>query len=387
MKKKMILAGFFAGMMAISVPFCSYAEESALPEDPYSFAVQIGEHIYQFPMSYAEFMETDAWAVTTYYEESMEEKLPANAYSFYGFENDGNTVSIDIMNFDINANVPEECYVGGIDIDASYDFDCKKTTVTLPGEITVGKSSLDEIKAAYGEPSDTYEGDLYTKVTYEKDSYQEISLYVYKDENVLKQVEIRNFEKPEDFVNGEVSKEIPEMVTKYEAPKALTSNLTDSIVEYFGDLYRLPAPVSVFLANGWEIMDASDDAYVAGGSIAFIDLMKDNQKVHTAIYNDTDMATAYENCMIHELDYYEYEEGPIDMKLSGDVVLGDDVEDIIEEASEEGYYIDNRVADGSLTIAKNEDVKYKEYIEFWIDTEKDASVIAGMVCHNQTAAE
>ena len=51
------------------------------------------------------------------------------------------------------------------------------------------------------------------------------------------------------------------------------------------DLYSLPAPVSAFLENGWELQNVEDGAYVAGRDLEFVDMMKNNQSVHFSVYN------------------------------------------------------------------------------------------------------
>ena len=60
-----------------------------------------------------------------------------------------------MINLGINQLPLNQCLVAGIDIDASYDFDVAATPVELPGGIVMGKSNFDDIKAAYGDPSDT----------------------------------------------------------------------------------------------------------------------------------------------------------------------------------------------------------------------------------------
>lgn len=106
----------------------------------------------------------------------------------------------------------------------------------------MGTSNIEDIKAAYGEPSDTYEGDFYTKMTYQQDSYQRAELYVYKEENTLLQVDLRNFKEPEDFDKGSVSTEIPDIVSNYKAPTALGSDFMDrmwNLWEVFTDFRHL----------------------------------------------------------------------------------------------------------------------------------------------------
>lgn len=58
--------------------------------------------------------------------------------------------------------------------------------------------------------------------------------------------------------------EVPEIRTNYQTPAALGSDFMDPEVEFMGNLYRLPAPVSAFLDNGWEMKDVAEDAFVEG---------------------------------------------------------------------------------------------------------------------------
>ncbi|MFR3322542.1 MAG: hypothetical protein ACLTSZ_17350 [Lachnospiraceae bacterium] len=66
----------------------------------------------------------------------------------------------------MNTMPATDCLMAGLSID---NFDWKldgADTITLPGGLIRGEATADDITAAYGTPSDTYEGDLYTKHTY-----------------------------------------------------------------------------------------------------------------------------------------------------------------------------------------------------------------------------
>jgi hypothetical protein len=191
---------------------------------------------------------------------------------------------------------------------------------------------------------------------------------------------------PDDFEVGEVSTEVPDVVANYQAPEALSEDYLDPVVEYFGDLYQLPAPVSAFVENGWTIQNASDDDYVSGNSMEAIDMMKENQTVHFYIYNVTGNATTYENCMVRELSYHTYDESIIDMKLSGGITLGSDSDEILAFADENGYLYTDEREDGYLQIYKNEKRKNDEYVEFWFSSDGDQVAVDGVTAHFKSAA-
>lgn len=349
-----------------------------LGDDIYSFSMEFDGQIMKFPMTYQEFTDM-GWELSS--SEDPDTKVSTNSYGMLTFNKGASSVYADVINLGINEVGLEDCLIGGISVDGSYDVDLTAVSVKLPGDIELGKATLDDIKAAYGEPSDTYEGDLYTKLTYEKDSYQEVELSVYKDDNTLKEVDLRNFEEPEDYDKGTVSDEVPDIVTSYETPTALGDDMLDTAVEYMGDLYSLPAPVSAFTANGWEIQDAEDTPYVEGGGIAFIDMMKNNQSIHFSVYNETENATALENCFVRELSFATYDPESIAMKLSGDITLGADKAELIKMADEKGYISEEN--DDYLRIYPNKDAKIRNYVEFWFNKDEDSNKAASVTAHHE----
>lgn len=349
-----------------------------LGDDIYSFSMEFDGQTMKFPMTYQDFVGM-GWELSS--REDSDMKISTNSYGFVSFNKGKNSVSAEVMNLGINEVGLEDSLIGGITVDGSYDIDLTSVSVKLPGGIELGKSTLDDIKAAYGDPSDTYDGDLYTKVTYEKDTYQEVELSVFKDDNTLKKVDMENLEEPEGYDKGAVSDEVPDIVTAYKAPDALGSDMLDTAVEYMGDFYSLPAPVSAFTANGWEIQDAEDTPYVEGGGIAFIDMMKNNQSIHFSVYNETENATALENCFVRELSFATYDPESIAMKLSGDITLGADKAELIKMADEKGYISEEN--DDYLRIYPNKDSKIRNYVEFWFNKDEDSNKAASVTAHHE----
>ena len=349
-----------------------------LGDDIYSFSMEFDGQIMKFPMTYQDFVGM-GWELSS--REDPDMKISTNSYGFVSFNKGKNSVSAEVMNLGINEVGLEDSLIGGITVDGSYDIDLTSVSVKLPGGIELGKSTLDDIKAAYGEPSDTYEGDLYTKVTYEKDTYQEVELSVFKDDNTLKKVDMENLEEPEGYDKGAVSDEVPDIVTAYKAPDALGSDMLDTAVEYMGDLYSLPAPVSAFTANGWEIQNAEDTPDVEGNGLAFIDMMKNNQSIHFSVYNETENATALENCFVRELSFATYDPESIEMKLSGDITLGADKAELIKMADEKGYISEEN--DDYLRIYPNKDSKIRNYVEFWFNKDEDSNKAASITAHHE----
>lgn len=57
---------------------------------------------------------------------------------------------------------------------------------------------------------------------------------MYKEENTLLQVDIRNFKEPEGFDKGSVSTDVPDIVRNYKAPTALGGDFMEPDVELWG---------------------------------------------------------------------------------------------------------------------------------------------------------
>ena len=166
---------------------------------------------------------------------------------------------------------------------------------------------------------------------------------------------MRNFVEPEGYDKGSVGEEVPEIVSSYTAPTELGDDLLAPQLEFCGDLYSLPAPVSAFLENGWELQNVEDGAYVAGRDLEFVDMMKNNQSVHFSVYNFTQDATAIENCFVRELEVGNYDSDALTLTLSGGFTLGAKKADLIAAAEEKGYSCDE---DGDyLNIYKTADTK------------------------------
>ena len=400
--RRKYLAFLLAGCMSLSFPTAAWgaveSEDPAQTEtsldtsgetegnphaelgtDIYGYQVEYAGNLIQLPMTYDDFTAM-GWTLSK--NDSPDTMISTGSYGMATFNNGEVSAYVDMINFGINEAPLSDCLVGGIKLDLAWgDIDLSSLTVKLPGGIVMGTSNIEDIKAAYGEPSDTYEGDLYTKMTYQQDSYQRAELYVYKEENTLLQVDLRNFKEPEDFDKGSVRTEIHDIVSNYKAPTALGSDFMDPDVEFMGSLYRLPAPVSAFLDNGWVMKDIAEDAFLEGGGLEFIEMMKENQTARFSVYNLTENATSIENCFVTELSFGSYDPEILALKLSEDITLGADKNELLTKASERGYLYDDK--DNYLTIYPDKDSKLDHYVEFWFNEDESTTQAASITVHHE----
>lgn len=380
--------GHAAGNEAASADTASpdTAGTAELGDDIYSFQLLFDGDLLKAPMSGADLISM-GWQAEN--PEDLDTMVQSNSYmTGVSFIKGNYKISADMLNLGINEAPAGECLVGGIEVDGSgavYENIGQKIepgVVMLPGNIEVGTATIEDIKAAYGEPSNMYEDDTYTKLTYEKDIYEDITLTVYKETGTLLEVDMRSFVEPEGFDAGTVSGETPSIVTDYQAPTALGEDLMDPVVEFMGDLYQLPAPVSAFEANGWVIQNAEEGAFAEGGGLEFIDMMKENQTVRFSVYNLTENAVTLSNCFVTELQFGTYDPEIIGMKLGGGVTLGASRDDLKAAAEAKGYICEDE--EDYLEIYKDENSRLDDYLSFWFNSDEDPDKAASITVHHET---
>lgn len=302
------------------------AAPSALSDDLYDFQVSIDGTVYQFPMWYSDF-EALGWE----YDGDNTKTLSSNQYTGVEvWKKDGFRIYTKLANLSMNAVPYSESMVAGIKFDKFDLKDCD-WEILLPGGIQYGVSDVDDIKAAYGEPSRDYDGDLYYSMTYQLDFYREIELSVYKEENALLTIDLENIVELEGADNS-INEAVPELVEAYQAPKSLGDDFYAYTVQMEGVVYSLPCPVSVLLDNGFTIDTAGSDSEVAAGGNGWIDLRYNNQTLHSMVENYADYATIIENCFVVSMK--SSVNGPkFDLVFPGNIKVGDS-EDAVKKATE-----------------------------------------------------
>ena len=149
---------------------------SELSDDIYSFQVSVDGTVYQFPMWAKDFAAL-GWT----YDGDDSQTLTSNQYTVAETWVKGDLeVYTSLINLSMNEVTYKDAAVGGITFD-EYDLKDTNVQIVLPKGIQFGVSTRDDIIAAYGEPTDEYDGSMYYNMTYEYDYYQEIDLYVYKE--------------------------------------------------------------------------------------------------------------------------------------------------------------------------------------------------------------
>jgi len=254
-----------------------------------------------------------------------------------------------LFNLSMNEVTFKEAAVGGATFDM-YDLEDTNVQIVLPKGIQFGVATRDDIIAAYGDPTDEYDGSMYYKMSYEYDYYQEIDLYVYKESGTLDKIEIRNFIELEGADNS-VDATVPDVVKEYKAPAELGSDLYAFNIQLEDKLYTLPCPVSVFVENGFKINEENSQMEIGADSYGWVELSYNNQTYRCIVDNYANYATVVQNCFVTTMKSSIY--GPeYDLVIPGNIKVGDAEADVLEvlknfnyEAETSGDYTYYEVSD------------------------------------------
>ena len=353
MKKKLIAAMLISGVLALAGN-AVYAESeevhsktaSAVSEDaepdvsgeadegPLSslkwsdYAISIDGTVLKFPM-----LSSDFEALGFEAEDDMSTTLQPMQYSWFYFKKGDKRLSATIANFANNTLPADECVVCGVTID-DYYWPADEGEILLPQGIIRGVSTIEDVEAAYGEPSDIYEGDTYTKLTYETDIYEDLEMEFDLETGTLGEIDICKIAEPENFDAGEVSEEVPVLVSSYRKPESLSDKLGTYEIRVQDAVYDVPVPVSVLVADGWEISADKSDEFIPAKSSAWVTLQKGGKNFRSLARNFEDNAVTIDNGWITSIEV-GLQSLDVDAELAGGVTIGmkaEDFEKLLEDA-------------------------------------------------------
>ncbi len=266
-------------------------EEVSMSDNIFDFTFELDGTIYKLPCNYSDF--TDAgWTISsTGY--NGDTTIKGNSYDSFYMSRDGKKIYVSSYNFSGNSKKISECKIGAIECQASYG-----SVLKMAKGITYS-STADEIKNAYGTPSSQNKGSDYQTISYELNgsNYNKIKFYI-SDDSKYSSVEIMNFVQTAND-NTETNNSKPDYLSTYKAPASLGTDMLAGVVNIEGDLYQLPAPVSAFLDNGWEVIEQSG-AIVSGGTDS-IRVEKNGKEMYLQITNYADYQTTAENCAVYRI--------------------------------------------------------------------------------------
>lgn len=335
-----------------------------LSDSLFDFTFTLDGVNYQLPCRYSDFTD-NGWTISS---SGMSEDMAvtANTYEYAKMAKAGNGITVYFINMSGNVKKLKDCKIGGIEV-ARNDLNDANLFVCAKG-ITTG-STKDEVTAAYGAGNSTNTYDEYTSIKYEKESYIEARFECYEQDTKYNSIQLRNFVAGEDDVT-ETSTDVPDYLAQYIAPTELGNDLTAPKVLIEGDLYSLPAPLSVFLDNGWSITQKPDS--VSAGNREYIRLERNGVKLYATIINLATYQTIPENCAVCSVHVSADEN--VSLELPSGITFSSTKQDVENVMTEDfDYYGDGTYSDSYY---------YSEYqdadISISIDVSKETGIVSSL---------
>ncbi len=161
---------------------------------PTTLELTVGSDKISVPLSYSSMVEL-GWTIS----DSADGVVATNDYDYEYMTKDGNSVLVYIYNPSSSEASYDNCEIISIDVS---DYDLADMTASLPSDISIGKSTLDDVLAAYGKPTNFYVDDSMIYAYYASDDLNKmLSLYFDFDNKLLDEIEIQDM----TSVSGELS--------------------------------------------------------------------------------------------------------------------------------------------------------------------------------------
>lgn len=300
-----------------------------MSDELFDFTFELEGKVYKLPLAY-NVLADDGWTISTsgYSDETV---IGGNSYESFHMVKNGKKAYIEVYNYSGNAKAVKECMIGGIECDLTSDIQ-----FTIAKGITC-RSAAEEVLSAFGTPAYNNEGDGYTSIKYESagDSDSRVSFLCYNDESMSKYsaIKLRNFIATENDKTV-TNEETPEYLSAYQSPLALGNDIYSGIFMMEGDLYKLPAPVSVFVENGWKIVEQSGP--VVSGGTDQIAISKNGKKIYAYVTNFAEYQTTVENCAVSKVNIYDTDN--IKIVIPGEITIGSDYNDVKNAITDDFSY-------------------------------------------------
>lgn len=189
-------------------------------------------------------------------------------------------------------------------------------------------------------------------------------------------------ETPMEEVSDEISYEKPEYLSSYVAASEIGDSLDTKTVELDGVIYTLPAPLSVFEENGWELTCESETVdeiveaqeWITQG----VSLIKGDIEVSVNIKNFSDKATVPPFCAVNYIMVRE--DDGVSFVLPGGITFGLSNNDLMQNYpviyqyfhydmdAEHFYNAFDFTADHRSSFTVNKELDRVTYLQFGVDT-------------------
>jgi len=300
-----------------------------MSDDIFDFTVKIDGDVFELPVPLEVFMSY-GWTSTR---ELTGTLLPGEDFGFefdrrFMFTRGDSFIDVRLGNMSDEVRDISNSTIIGL---STY---FTKATIELPHGITKGISTMDDVLSAFGEPDDTFDNTFYNylSLTYSPEGSFRSSITIeidYNNGNVVRNISVSNrIQIDSDLISdpAEVYDEMTDRERNYSAPAELGNDLSSFNVEIYGDLYRLPAPVSAFLDNGWEFDRDSfrgipSESIPRQRDVSGYNLIRGDDGLRVKLFNFGDKLLVVERCFVIELSITDFDNGE-HIRLPAGITIG-----------------------------------------------------------------
>ncbi len=308
--------------------------DGELSDNLYDFQFSIDGEVYALPMWYSDFVDM-GWE----YDGDEDYKLASEDYDYDIFEKDGVEIWVDVTNYSINATKVKDCVVTCVELDGEDIND--DTVIKFAKDIQLNVSTQEDIIAAYGEPSDIYEGSYRTYLYYYNDDdnyyYQNVVFSFDVETGIFDCAELNNEVEEMDGFDNTLNLERPDFLDNYVAPTALSDDIFGTELSIEGNIVSLPCPVTEFNNFGFEIPDYYTADYIPAGQTYYCRYEKDDKEFSVYVKNFSDYATTFDNCYVISVSYDSEYQGELAIETSGGIKTGMTEDELVAVLGEIEY--------------------------------------------------
>lgn len=299
-----LIAAITLGTIIITRP-----KKTRMSDNLLDYTFTLDEVVYQLPFDYTLLTE-NGWICTNSTSNNENEISGLDTDYVYMGKND-QKISIYVYNPSGSAAALENCQVVGISV---YNLDA---SFSIAKGIEPGVTK-EEIINAFGEPNSTSDTDEYGYLYYGADYFSStgvtFNLSIENGTAICTEIEIKNLiENTSDA--SQTNNSVPEYLSEYTAPEKLGDDPFSGVVKIDSDLYSFPAPLKVFVDNGWTVSSKPD--FVVSNGSEDVTITKDSCSLTLNIYNFASYQTTAENCAA--IGFYAYDEEAEIITLPGNI--------------------------------------------------------------------
>ncbi|MGN1119136.1 MAG: hypothetical protein ACI4Q4_02185 [Oscillospiraceae bacterium] len=164
-------------------------DAEAATADVFCFEFSIDDETYRFPFKYTD-MEQNGWK---YKKDGEQDTIKANQYLIgLRVEKDDLSMNVQPINFTDSEITAKDANIGQVALD-SYYIKPESHKVKY-GALILGTSTMEDVLAAYGEPSYRYESETHPTVTYKMETYVNVKFCFDSTKGgILEKIELQNF--------------------------------------------------------------------------------------------------------------------------------------------------------------------------------------------------